>query len=373
MARRKFLKKIGSERAVEPLIQALKDKFQPVRFEAVSALRMIGDKKAIEPLIETLKDENPSVRGLAVEALEEMRDSRAVEPLIQALEDEKSGVRKKAADALKRLEDKKAVEPLIKALKHKNSYVRAGAADVLEKIGSERAVEPLIQALKDEDGLVRAYAAEALKKMGAAPGVEEKVSKSFTEKNNMGTRYDTLDKVASYWWTRNMAQKFDPFVMYIFDNGADAHDALLELDCIHVAEDTGNLICTETLIFGYYATEDGRYEAFMCGEELTPDLWVKTKKSFEKHGGHRKNELEPEEKVISESKKIQTTSEVVFVKEYSEERMGFTYTYHIYKAPDEASAKAFLQENPVNRVHYYVIVETPEGNWGRDIDGIYKE
>ena len=50
-----------------------------------------------------------------------------------------------------------------------------------------------------------------------------------------------------------------------------------------------------------------------------------------------------------------------------------TMTFRVFKAPDAVSAKSFLQKNPVNRIFHYLVVETPEGNYGRDIDGIYKE
>lgn len=202
---------------------------------------------------------------------------------------------------------------------------------------------------------------------------EEQASMLFTEEDNMGTRQDTKDKAVTYWMARNVQQKFDPFVLYIFDNEADARNALMELDCIHVAEDTGNLICTETLIFGYYPTEDGHCEAIVCGVDLTHELWRKAKESFEKNGGRRKNDQEPERRAISKANKLQKPDEVVFDREYSEQKMGSTLTYRTYKAPDASSAKAFLKENPVNTPLYYIIVETPEGNYGRDIDGTYKE
>ena len=85
----------------------------------------------------------------------------------------------------------------------------------------------------------------------------------------------------------------DPYVMYIFDTGNDAREALLDLPCIHEGPD-GKLICTEPLIFGYYRQSDGQYEAVICGEKLTHELWERAKSSFESHGGRRKNDLEPE-------------------------------------------------------------------------------
>ncbi len=57
-----------------------------------------------------------------------INDTRAVEPLIQALKDNNSYVRCCAALALGEIKDKRAVEPLILALKDNNSYVREDAA-----------------------------------------------------------------------------------------------------------------------------------------------------------------------------------------------------------------------------------------------------
>jgi len=50
-----------------------------------------------------------------------------------------------------------------------------------------------------------------------------------------------------------------------------------------------------------------------------------------------------------------------------------TFTYETYKGPDAATTKDFLSKKPVNKHHYYIVVETTEGNYGRDIDGIYRE
>jgi hypothetical protein len=119
---------------------------------------------------------------------------------------------------------------------------------------------------------------------------EEETTKprSFTEKDNKGTRQGTLDQAIAYWSMRNMRQKFDPFVLYTFNNEADSLNAFLELDCIHKAEDTGKLVCTEPLIFGSYRTDNGKYETIIAGENLTHELWQKAKESFEKHGENAK-------------------------------------------------------------------------------------
>lgn len=200
--------------------------------------------------------------------------------------------------------------------------------------------------------------------------------KSYREKDNRGTRHDTESLASAYWMARISSPKKDPFVLYTFDTEKDAREALLELPCIHVAEDSGKLICTEVLIFGHYATKEGKHEAIVCGDDLTHGLWEQAKASFIKHGGRPRGqgELEPEKRAAPVQKaKAPQPGKVVFVREDRQAKMGATFIYRIYKGPDAASAKAFLEQNPVTKQLYYIVVETPEGNYCRDIQGIYKE
>jgi len=62
-----------------------------------------------------------------------------------------------------------------------------------------------------------------------------------------------------------------------------------------------------------------------------------------------------------------------FVRKYTERGIGGTATYEIYKGTDAESAKAFLLKKRVNKKLYYIVVETPEGNWGMDVEGLYLE
>ncbi len=48
-------------------------------------------------------------------------------------------------------------------------------------------------------------------------------------------------------------------------------------------------------------------------------------------------------------------------------------TYEVYKGDDSESAKEFLMTKRVDEKQYYVLVETPEGNWGIDVKGLYLE
>ncbi|MGB2727119.1 MAG: HEAT repeat domain-containing protein [Halobacteriota archaeon] len=159
------LGEIGDERAVEPLINALRDADYTVQRGAAEALGKIGDKKAVEPLITTLKTEDEYLRERAAEALGEIGDKKAVEPLINALKDEDESVRSSATEALGQIGDARAVEPLIDALKDEDWYVRCNAAEALGEIGDKRAIEPLTAALNDKDEYVRSSAETALEKI----------------------------------------------------------------------------------------------------------------------------------------------------------------------------------------------------------------
>jgi len=153
------------EPAVEPLILALKDEDVVVRDVAASALGKIGDGRAVEPLINALNDVDREVRTGAVYALGRIGDDGAVEPLVHSLRDASPIVRRDAAWALGEIGDGRAVEPIIQALNDEDKYVRWGAAEALGEIGDKSAIEPLIQALRDDDPDVRRAVKEALDRM----------------------------------------------------------------------------------------------------------------------------------------------------------------------------------------------------------------
>ncbi|MGE5580853.1 MAG: hypothetical protein ACM3WU_12560 [Bacillota bacterium] len=196
--------------------------------------------------------------------------------------------------------------------------------------------------------------------------------KVYYERDNMGTRQDTFDKAVSYWAARRGLVEPPPFVLYVFSREEDARDALLELPCIHVAADSNRLICTDVMTFGYYPIA-GSYEAFLGDGDLTYELWEKARNSFVKHGGTLKNEQAPAKKETAHSGAPVQLDSVKFIREqHVNDQYGDT-VYRVYQAPDADTAKEFLSRNPVDKRLYYIVVETPEGNYGRDIDGIYKE
>lgn len=205
--------------------------------------------------------------------------------------------------------------------------------------------------------------------MSSQPGV-------YRERDNRGTFQDTFSKASSYWIARIQSPKKDAFILYTFESEKDAKEALLEIPCIHTAQESGRMICSEVLTYGYYPTEGTKYEAILCGSDLSHETWEIAKNSFIKHGGKPKGmgEQEPLKSVAAaQPVKAPEPEKVKFVREDRKTKMDKTLIYRIYRGPDAASAKAFLEKNPVNQALLYFIVETPEGNYCRDIQGMYKE
>lgn len=202
--------------------------------------------------------------------------------------------------------------------------------------------------------------------------VEDRSAPRWVERDNVATRHLTFSE-ANTWWLVNLMQDIGGFAVYTFKRGKHARNALLELDIVHVAEDTGKLVCTEPLVFGYYKRDDGVWEAEIAGKALTQDVWLKATESFTKHHGSEKAIREPQRE-SAEKKSAKVPSEVTFVREEKKPgALGGTWTYRIYEAGDAESARAFLEANSVDEPHLYLVVETPGGNFCRDQMGMYQE
>ncbi len=203
----------------------------------------------------------------------------------------------------------------------------------------------------------------------------------FCEKDNIGIRIRSMieedsQKLESGPFEKEVQQLPQPYIRYMFASGEDARDALLGLNFIHEAEDTGNLICIEPLTFGCYRQKNGKYEAYIGGQRLTQRLWKAAKESFAVHNGRVKNEQRPNAEFNSNIERGMTLSErVTKIREYSQLNSGQTEFYLIYDAPNSVIAQAFLKQkqNLVTKSDTYIIVKTPDGDFWRDISGIYKK
>ncbi|RAP54583.1 MAG: hypothetical protein BZ137_01475 [Methanosphaera sp. rholeuAM130] len=201
---------------------------------------------------------------------------------------------------------------------------------------------------------------------------ENTINNEYYDRDNLGTNHDTVEKATAYWLGERFQSEYKPpFTMYVFDNPNDAEEALLELPYIHKAADTGNLICDEVFIYGYYKVSEDNYEAIVCGKDLTYEQFTQAEEAFEKHGGTRKNNLEPDKTVVTKPKDDTPNNGQSSVK-FREKINKDQFTYECYDADNKNDALEFLKTKDVNQRLYYICVYTPEGDYGKDIDGVYQ-
>ncbi|HQG93438.1 MAG TPA: HEAT repeat domain-containing protein [Acidobacteriota bacterium] len=173
---------IKDPRAVFPLINTLRNRNEEIVQAASEMIVKLG-ACAVEPLIAALGHESSKIRAAAAQLLSNLGDTRAVDPLIQTLRDMEDIVRKSAAEALVKLrgEDQHAVELLIWLLENEDSSIRIVTVKTLGdeilhsfSLSNTRVVELIVQALADRESSVRTAAAEALVKLiGKAPHAVE--------------------------------------------------------------------------------------------------------------------------------------------------------------------------------------------------------
>jgi HEAT repeat protein len=139
------------------LIAALDNHDGAARHRARIALVEIGGP-AVAPLIEALTDPNDDVRWEAAKALGQIGDPEAAPALVNALEDENSGVRWLAAEGLIALE-REGLVALLQALEKcpDSGWLRQGAHHILHDLatkGLSDLVSPVLAAMEDVEPTV---------------------------------------------------------------------------------------------------------------------------------------------------------------------------------------------------------------------------
>ncbi len=167
------LGEIGDATALEPLTVALSDQSQEVREAVATALGEIGDPRAIASLVRSFSEADVKVRKAAVDALVRIGNA-AVEPFVNALKDKENAVREAAASVLVAVGNA-VVEPLADVLwKIDPNWAKSGAAReavpqfvaaikdgggqllrdsgrAIKKLGSTRVVKSVVSALEHRE------------------------------------------------------------------------------------------------------------------------------------------------------------------------------------------------------------------------------
>lgn len=198
----------------------------------------------------------------------------------------------------------------------------------------------------------------------------------YYERDNLGTRQDSFGQANVYWMAERFRLKIKPpFTLFAMPSKKAAEKALLKLPFMHRAADTGKLICDRMMTFGVYEIEKngaptGEFEAMITGSDLTLAEFNLAEEALERHGGKRKNSAAPDASVQAEKIVLGDASKVAY--NTTTVSADGKNTYECYKAPDKACALAFLKTKTVTKPLYYIAVDTPEGSFGRDVNGCYR-
>jgi hypothetical protein len=131
----------------------------------------------ISTLSGLLANPDPYARINVIEALAILGSERAVNLLLQCLQDADPIVQVAAAEFVGWTRNDHAIEGLVTALKSDDVPLRWNAATALGRIGSERAIEPLRLALKDSEQPVRDCAIKALEQNGSrSEGINQTIA-----------------------------------------------------------------------------------------------------------------------------------------------------------------------------------------------------
>lgn len=250
--------------------------------------------------------------------------------------------------------------------------VSMNAINALGQIGDERAITALQElmmhaAFAGEDS--QQIMLKALKQLKS-----DTKNSNWREIDNMGTRIESFNQALGLM----MSDASKPKLIFALDSMKDAQLAFLNLSFIHLTNDTNKLISSEILEYGFYQVREDLFHAVIMGSDLDEKKWEEAITSFTTQGGRIFEKVEPVKKSSDETTQSEHDDTVVFVRE--DEIMRTTpfqqevlCTYRIYRANSAKVAKEYLSNVTVNKPFLFVIVETPEGSYARDNQGIYRE
>lgn len=210
-------------------------------------------------------------------------------------------------------------------------------------------------------------------RIGTDGKVDRVDSKPLREANNRGTRHETTKSAQGYWIARVLGMWNTPFIVYDFPTMALACKALLGVGCIHIAEDSGKLISTESLDFGCFLAENQKFVAMLCGAALSTATYERATRSFKEHGGIPRGVGELPPTTGQHAATVGDPGDCRDDVQLVETLLSGEHTYLVHRACSRSAALEFLETVTVREPLVYVVVETPDGTFGRDRDGIYEE
>lgn len=198
--------------AIAPLVQTLKHQASDVRRSVAAALEFIDDPRALQPLLDTVKDPDPTVRVSAIHALGKAASHPAVNALLQSLaKDPDNRVRLAAIQVLVKGHRAPPLHLFLELLQDPYFEIRQIVAQCLGKSGIVSLASALIPLLSDSDNDVRHTAAGALGSLSAPIAIEALVLALGDEESAVRQAARTaLDKIDPHWIRDSAARAAAP-------------------------------------------------------------------------------------------------------------------------------------------------------------------
>ncbi|MDQ7822454.1 MAG: HEAT repeat domain-containing protein [Candidatus Eremiobacteraeota bacterium] len=164
----KIFGKIKKAHTADTLVDMLNDSSEEVRSHVVLNLGEFSVPKVIDSLSKILGDrsEKTAMRGSAARSLGRIADERAIYPLLDALKDEEEYVRGSAAMALGAFKKGEVIESLGAALNDRSELVRCYAVESLGQVKDVKVLDILKRAEQDPSDKVKEAVARAMKNVG---------------------------------------------------------------------------------------------------------------------------------------------------------------------------------------------------------------
>ena len=159
--------------AVPMLYPLLKDKDDDIRKFALDMMGDIRDDVDIEKILPLTKDTNPNVRASAIRCIGLLGQSKAAAHVEKALDDEE-WVAFTALDTLGQIKAEGSVNAIVALLGHDSPAIRIAALETLGSIGSPLASGALLNhILSSSEEEERSLAVKSLVKIGLTPSMGE--------------------------------------------------------------------------------------------------------------------------------------------------------------------------------------------------------
>ncbi|MEN2985486.1 MAG: HEAT repeat domain-containing protein, partial [Thermodesulfovibrionaceae bacterium] len=189
----------ADERAIYPLIKALRDESTAVQEAATYALISIGNKEnflinfgelVTYMVIPLLRENDAYLRNTALLIIKEI-GHRATQLITSLLKDKDPDIRKFSLDLISEIKVGFDYLKIVPLLKDPNANVRAAAAKTLGQLQAKEAIPALLESLNDEEWVVF-YVLQALTNLQAQEAIEN-IGELLLNTDSVLIKYEAIE------------------------------------------------------------------------------------------------------------------------------------------------------------------------------------